>query len=77
MSSNNIAVVPTSATHVSLYDMGSNGRLIRTVQITSGQIIGSPLITGGFCMISSIEKGGTCIRKYRMPQFILVNAFYR
>lgn len=46
-----IAVVPTSATEVTLYDMGKKSNYFRTVQVTDGQIIASPTFAGDTCSI--------------------------
>lgn len=72
-----IAVVPTSATEVTLYDMGKNGNFLRTVQVTDGQIIGSSTFAGDTCSIVCQEKGRTCIVQYSMPRFQWKNKIYK
>ena len=65
----NISVVPTSATHVTLYDMSRNGSFMRLVQVTTGQIMGAPIIAGDTCTIICKEQGRTWRKVYKMPQF--------
>ena len=72
-----IAVVPTSATEDTLYDMGKNGNFLRTVHVTDGQIIGSPIFAGDTCSIVCQEKGQTCIVQYSMPKFQWKNKIYK
>ena len=64
-----IAVVPTSTTHVTLYDMSRNGCFMRSVQVTTGQIMGAPIIAGDTCTIICKERGQTWRNVYKMPQF--------
>ena len=67
--SDNISVVPVSATHVTLYDMSRNGNMLRSVQVTTGQIIGAPIIAGDTCTVICKEQGRTWRKVYKMPQF--------
>ena len=62
-----VAVVPTSATEVTFYDMVKNGNIFRIMQVTDGLVIGSPTFAGGSCSIICQEQGHTCIVQYSMP----------
>ena len=71
-----ISVVIKDKHSVNLYDLGRNGNFLKNVFITSGEIIGSPVVTGDICSISCLEQGRTCIRTYNMPKFTFKNIFY-
>lgn len=71
-----ISVVMKDKHSVNLYDVGKNNRLIRNVFITSGEIIGAPVVSGNICTITCLERGTTCIRTYDMPSFRFKNIFF-
>lgn len=71
-----VSVVIKDKHSINLYDITNNGNFIRNVFITSGEIIGSPVVSGETCSITCIEGGRTCIRTYEMPSFRFTNLFW-
>lgn len=70
-----VSVIMKDKHSVNLYDVTNNNRFIRNVFITSGEIIGAPVVAGNICTISCLERGSTCIRTYEMPSFRFKNIY--
>lgn len=71
-----ISVVLKDKHSVNLYDVLRNNAYMKNVFITSGEIIGAPVVTGDVCTITCLEKGRTCVRTYNMPKFTFRSIFY-
>lgn len=70
-----LSVVMKDKHSVNLYN-AIGGRYIRNVFVTTGEIIGQPVISGDYCTVTCIEGGRTVVITYTLPQFKFRNKFY-
>lgn len=66
-----VTVVAKDAHYVVLYN--EKGNFIRSVYVTSGEIIGQPVISGNRCTVVAEENGCRIIIVYELPQFRQIN----
>lgn len=69
-----ITVVIKDQHSVNLYG-ATRGNYLRNTFITSGKIVGSPVISGNVCTFTCIEHGRNTIITYTMPDFRFKNKF--
>jgi len=71
MASNTYTAVASNQHNISIYDAVS-GSYIASINVTSGQIIGQPIIAGDKINVTFTEKGSTYLSVYDAKSFSFI-----